>query len=51
MVDHETSRTDEGEEQSTRVLTIGRLLEAIAGGCAHEPEPPSELPLLCRQSL
>jgi hypothetical protein len=30
MVDHESSRTNEGEEQSIRVLTFGRLLEAIA---------------------
>ena len=30
MVDHESSRTNEGEEQSNRILTIGRLLEAIA---------------------
>jgi hypothetical protein len=30
MVDHESSRTNEGEEHSIRVLTFGRLLEAIA---------------------
>src|SRR3984885_9134475 len=30
MVDHESSRTNEGEEQSIRVLTFGWLLEAIA---------------------
>jgi hypothetical protein len=30
MVDHESSRTNEGEEHSIRVLTFGRPLEAIA---------------------